>query len=244
MFQVGWAVASAGVTVSRVAGSRSRNGPPEAVSTRRLTSRSRPARSAWWIAACSLSTGRIFAPEAAASRRRSGPAATIASLFASARSAPAARAAAAGLRPAEPTIAVSTRSRWLSSTASTRAASLQPTPVPGGRSARSRPAAASVSTTIRRGRNSRASSASRAGFVPLAASTHTWSLSGCRRATARAASPTEPVAPSTASFRALTAGATALHRPGWRRRTPASPAERCRDGRAARHGRAEGPPRP
>jgi len=45
--QVGCRKASSGVIASKVAGSRSRKGPPEAVRTRRATSSGAPARSAW-----------------------------------------------------------------------------------------------------------------------------------------------------------------------------------------------------
>ena len=60
--QVGWASASSRRIAPKVARSRRRKGPPEAVSTSRRTSSGRPARSAWWSAECSLSIGRIAAP--------------------------------------------------------------------------------------------------------------------------------------------------------------------------------------
>ena len=252
MSQVGCAVASAGVTVSRVVGSRSRNGPPEAVSTRRRTSWGWPARSAWWIAACSLSIGRMDAPEAAASRRSTGPAATIASLLASARSAPAASAAAAGLRPAAPTIAVTTKSILPEPTVSSSASSPLARLVPAGSSPRSAAAASAPATTTRSGPNSRANSTRRAGRVPCAASTETRNRSGWLRATARVASPIEPVAPSTATLRRFKAGLRprrsrkAPRQPARRRRcrqrgtSAASPASRCPAGRGGRRARVAG----
>ena len=60
--QVGWRSASSLPMDANVAGSRCRNGPPEAVRTSRRTSARVPQRSAWWSATCSLSIGTISAP--------------------------------------------------------------------------------------------------------------------------------------------------------------------------------------
>ncbi len=57
MSHVGWASASRGVTCSSSARVRPRNGPPDAVTTSRLTSSAVPPRSAWAMAECSESTG-------------------------------------------------------------------------------------------------------------------------------------------------------------------------------------------
>ena len=76
IFQVGCASASSTVIASKVSRRRSRNGPPEAVSTSRRASPGAPARRAWWIALCSESTGTSSAPLFFASARMSSPATT------------------------------------------------------------------------------------------------------------------------------------------------------------------------
>ena len=66
--------------------------------------------SRWWIAVCSESIGISRAPVASASAVTSSPPTTSDSLLASATSMPSVRATIVGPRPAEPTIALSTRS--------------------------------------------------------------------------------------------------------------------------------------
>ena len=107
--QVGWASASSTVTSASSAFDRPRNGPPEAVSTMRLT-QSPPsppgccARRLWCTAQCSLSTGTSSpAPGCARTRRTTGPAAMSDSLLASARRVPDPSAARVTPRPAKPT---------------------------------------------------------------------------------------------------------------------------------------------
>ena len=60
--QVGCFRASSGVTRASSRADRPRNGPPEDVRTTRRTSCRPPAWSAWKIAECSLSTGKIVRP--------------------------------------------------------------------------------------------------------------------------------------------------------------------------------------
>ena len=76
----------------------------------RRTSRFVPARSAWKIAECSLSTGSRVPPRRLASSMTRGPATTSVSLLARATILPASRAAQVPCRPAAPTIALRTRS--------------------------------------------------------------------------------------------------------------------------------------
>ena len=106
--QVGWASASSRVTSSRSV--RPRNGPPEAVSTRRSTVPGGSPRISWCSAECSESTGISCAPVASASAVTSSPPTTSDSLLARATSMPSVRATTVGPSPAEPTIALRTRS--------------------------------------------------------------------------------------------------------------------------------------
>ena len=84
MRQVGCRSASSAVTPSSSDARRPRNGPPEAVRmSRRISDASRPCRH-WWMALCSLSTGRIVTPRRRAASVTIPPAITSTSLFASA----------------------------------------------------------------------------------------------------------------------------------------------------------------
>ena len=82
MVQVGCRSASSTVMASNVCGSRSRKGPPLAVSTNARTDAALSPRRHCHRALCSLSTGRIRAPDAAARARTSSPAMTSTSLVA------------------------------------------------------------------------------------------------------------------------------------------------------------------
>ncbi len=73
IFHVGCASASSTVIAPNVWRSRWRSGPPEPVSTMRRTSSRVPHRSAWWMALCSESIGRISAPVDRADAIRSSP---------------------------------------------------------------------------------------------------------------------------------------------------------------------------
>ena len=92
MDHVGCARASAGVTRSKLSRARVRNGPPEAVRTRRRTSSGRRPSRHWCSAQCSLSMGSSLPPRARASATISSPAMTSVSLLARATSFPAWRA--------------------------------------------------------------------------------------------------------------------------------------------------------
>ena len=86
--QVGWASASAAVTVASSADGRPRNGPPEAVRIRRATSPSRSPTRHCQIAECSESIGRSRSsgspPSSISSRSTRWPPVTSVSLLASA----------------------------------------------------------------------------------------------------------------------------------------------------------------
>ena len=110
MDQVGWRSASVGVARAMRFSLQVQNGPPEAVRITRDSSSRRPAESAWKIAECSLSTGRIRPPHDPAMSISSGPAATSDSLFASARVLPRRSASTETGRPAAPDAALSTTS--------------------------------------------------------------------------------------------------------------------------------------
>ena len=86
--QVGWTRASATSTAASSSGVRPRNGPPEAVSSRRATSPGPPARRHWWRAQCSESTGMISAPGVARACWTTGAPAMIDSLLARASRSP------------------------------------------------------------------------------------------------------------------------------------------------------------
>ena len=111
--QFGWAQASSGVTLCSVAGSRLRNGPPEAVSTMWSMRRAQAVRSSgrhWKIAECSLSIGSSSPPPCCTACMNNRPPTTSASLLASIRRLPARAAAMQGGKPAAPTMAAITLS--------------------------------------------------------------------------------------------------------------------------------------
>src|SRR5215217_393 len=100
MVQVGCCSASATVTRSSSARDLPRNGPPLAVSRMRRTSCGAPARSAWYTAECSESTGTISPPPFPRSLATTGPPAMRLSLLASASRLPCVSAARVAGRPA------------------------------------------------------------------------------------------------------------------------------------------------
>ena len=108
MFQVGWASACSGVTSSSLSRLQPRNGPPLAVSTRRSTSDSRPARRHCAIVECSESTGTIC--PGLARLVTSGPPTISDSLLARASTRPASSAASVAASPAAPVTPLSTTS--------------------------------------------------------------------------------------------------------------------------------------
>ena len=109
MDQVGWASACSGVTSRSRSADQPRNGPPDAVSTRRRTSSARPPRRHCASAECSLSTGTIW--PGAASLVTSGPPMMRDSLLASASVLPASSAASVGRSPTAPVMPLSTMSQ-------------------------------------------------------------------------------------------------------------------------------------
>ena len=141
--QVGCRKASAGVTSARLALVRPRNGPPDAVRISRRTSRASWPRRHWWMALCSLSTGRIGTPLARARSMTRPPAITSTSLLARAIVLPASIAASTASRPIVPDDAHSTRStsEWVATATSPSA----PTPVTGGSPPTAAPSCASAS---------------------------------------------------------------------------------------------------
>src|SRR4029079_9266754 len=158
-----------GVTSSRPARVRPRNGPPEPVSTSvSICSGSRPSRH-WKSAECSLSTGRIRPRPRSRAASASSPAATRLSLFASARSTPCSSAQSVAWTPAKPTTALRTTSGCARSS----------------RSVRSPPTSFSGAST------------SSSGVEPDAAAQS--SSSGCASTISIAWRPIEPVAPSSAT---------------------------------------------
>src|SRR3954447_21781887 len=119
MAQVGWRRASFTATSSSSARERPRKGPPEAVITSRSTAPGASPAISWCSAECSESTGISCAPVASASGITRSPPTTSDSLLASATSMPSVSATTVGPSPAEPTIALSTRSAPDSATSRT-----------------------------------------------------------------------------------------------------------------------------
>ena len=193
--QVGWRSACSGVTEERSSAMALRKGPPEQVRMRRLTVEgSRPSRH-WKMALCSLSTGRTRRPHRAAVATTSSPAITRISLLATARSFPDSRARRAGFSPAVPTIDTRTRS------ASGRVASVSSPSAPQRifrpENAAPRSATPSSSPVQRCAEgNSRPISSRREMLRPPERPTISI-LSASERATRKALSPIEPVAPRT-----------------------------------------------
>src|SRR5277367_6364054 len=84
IFQFGCAKACFGVILENLDSGNLRNGPPDAVRTRRRTSARSPPRRHWWMALCSLSTGSSATPLRFTAAMTTSPAATRTSLLASA----------------------------------------------------------------------------------------------------------------------------------------------------------------
>ena len=125
MLQVGWRSASSGVMAGKVAGSRSRKGPPLAVRISRLTLAGSSPRRHCQSAECSLSMGRRRDPDRRERARTISPAMTSTSLVAVATVVPASMAANVGRSAAAPVMATQTTSAGMA--ASSQAAS-RPTP--------------------------------------------------------------------------------------------------------------------
>ena len=166
MLQLGWVAASSGVAKAIRSSGQSRNAPPEAVIVTRSTAAASSPASAWKMAECSLSTGRMRAPWRRAVSISRGPAATRLSLLARASVVPCSRAASPGASPAMPTIADMNHSAGRAAAsmiaASPAAASM---PLPESAARRSGSRAGSAVTAIS-APNSRASAARRAMFCP------------------------------------------------------------------------------
>src|SRR5580693_4659975 len=129
MFQVGWASAWRGVTVSSRSRLQPRNGPPLAVSTSLRTSELLPARRHWAIVECSESTGTIC--PGLALLVTSAPPMISDSLFASARVRPASRAASVACSPAAPVTPLSTTSHGHPATSHTASGPARSTGISG-----------------------------------------------------------------------------------------------------------------
>ena len=179
---------------------RSRNGPPEAVRIRRRISLwCRPCRH-WWMALCSLSTGRIATPWRRAAAVTSAPAITSTSLLASAIVLPASIAASTASRPAVPDDA-----HMHDVHGGMRGHRDQPFGATGHRGAHVRAArrTKTVDALARRHRDdvgpiARTCSASSGALSPAASAT-TFRRSGCASTTASALRPIDPVEPRMAS---------------------------------------------
>ncbi len=145
---------SAKVTWRSSVSFRPRNGPPEAVSNRRLTEAGDSPVKHWAIALCSLSTGITLTFFAAARFITKSPAATNVSLFAMANVFPASMQAIEGFRPANPTNELTTTSAVgqaaASRIASSPTANFNPAGIPPAKNFF--PAASPVSTA-KSGRN-------------------------------------------------------------------------------------------
>ena len=198
MSQVGWARASSTSTSCSCSRLFPRNGPPEAVSTRRSTVPADSPRSSWKSAECSESTGITFARVPSASAVTSSPPITRLSLLASARSIPSARVATVGARPADPTTAFSTRSAPDSPTSRSTPSGPDSTSPPLHASCAG--AAASGSATATRCTPCSTACASRRSHCS-AADSPTTSSSSLRFTTSSACRPTEPVAPRITNLR-------------------------------------------
>ncbi len=220
--------------------SRSGSAPPTRFGTGRRrrsggvlrTDPAGPTRSAWWIALCSLSTGRISAPERCAAAVTRSPATTRVSLLARAIGIPASTAARVEAQP-DRADQRGDQEVDLGSAGCLRPGPRHPTP-PRGRGARGaapprrrrrppRPASAG---------GGRSGPAAARGSLP-AARVATRKRSGNDSTTSSVERPIEPVEPRTAS-RFTAAGLPPAGRRGRRRRSRAG----CRCGRAFRRGRA------
>ena len=195
MLQVGCLRACSSVTCSRSSFFQVRKGPPDAVRIRRETASGPPwlPFRHWKMALCSLSTGSTCTPAWRAFSMTIWPAMTRISLLAMARPLPASMAASAGLRPAVPTMEISTMSASGSRARRHRPSSPVSTWAPGrARASLSAPDGSKMHTL--RTLNSLAWRASASTLVPAASPTISI-LSGMSRATFRALVPMEPVEP-------------------------------------------------
>ena len=151
--QLGCFKARAGVTAASSPAGTVRSGPPDAVRRSRRTWAWSCPTSAWKMALCSESTGRMVTPFAAARRMSTSPASTIDSLLASPMPLPASTAAAVERRPAPPEMAARTRSTSESVARATTPASPSSTSgPPGPSSSRARRAAPRSARATTRGR--------------------------------------------------------------------------------------------
>src|SRR3954470_7612965 len=189
--QVGCLRASSTVTCSR--SRRPRNGPPLAVMISLSTTPGGSPVSRWCSAVCSESIGTSCAPVASASAVTSSPPTTSDSLFASATSMPSVSATIVGPRPAEPTIALSTRSAPDSATSCTRPSDPPSTSPPVHASA-ARAAALRSPSAIRGTPCARACLTSVSGSAPPG-SPHRSNRSPARATTSSACVPIDPVEP-------------------------------------------------
>ena len=232
---VGWRNASSGVTAPRSAAGRSRNGPPDAVSMYRRTSRPVRDHRRTGESRCARcrqgeSPRRGAAPPATIRR----PAITSTSLLASATVFPASMAASVAPSAAVPADAHSTRSTRGSVATATRASSPHPDTVApvSAPDARRRPSASSSASATTAGRTRAICSAKRSTLRPAARPT-TSRRSGCAVTTERALRPIEPVEPRMA----IRFTAIALSRGSPRRSTRAPQTRAHRFGPARRRGR-------
>ena len=198
MRHVGCRSACSTVTPSSAGRDHPRKGPPDAVSTRRRTSRGAAPARHWKSALCSESTGKRRTPCSRAARVIRAPAITSVSLLASAMVRPARIAASVGTSPAAPTSAETTMS---AGTSAARVARPSGPPSSSGRGEGSsrarRSTAARSSRATADGRWARTSSATRATSEPRAASPPTRNWSGKAAISSSVRRPIDPVAPST-----------------------------------------------
>ena len=199
MFHVGWWHAICGVTKSSCSLVNCLNGPPDAVSISRLTSRFSPAQRHWNMAFCSLSTGIISPPPFRFACSTNSCAQTMLSLLARATRLPASSAAISGSVPAKPLTAFTTVSAAAYRAATAAASFPAYSSTPLGSSSFIESAAASSSMHISSGINSFACSSARRAFLP-AHIAHTSNSSLCERTTSSVCVPMDPVLPSTAIF--------------------------------------------
>ena len=234
--------ASSGVTLRSVAGSRVRNGPPEAVSTMWSMRSAQVARSSgrhWKIAECSLSIGSSVAPPSSTACMKSAPPTTSASLLASSRRLPARAAAMQGGRPAAPTMAAITLST--SGSAASSHSACAPLQHLGGHAfGAQRVAQPARARLVGHHRRSAAGSAGTARAARRRADARsaptTSKRSGWRATTSSVLVPTDPVEPRmTSRCRVIAPPPSKAEQ---RQRQRATPAAAHRRGRARRRGRA------
>src|SRR4051794_15682009 len=212
---VGWLSASSTVTPASASRARPRNGPPEAVMTSRSTTPGGSPVSRWCSAVCSESMGISRAPVASASVVTSSPPTTSDSLLASATSMPSVSATIVGPRPAEPTMAFSTRSAPDSATSRTSPSGPASTSPPVQASAAR--AAASGSLMATRVTPCARACATTASCARPADSPTISNASPARCTTSSACVPIEPVEPRMRSRRTEPLWQRALNEPKGRR---------------------------